>query len=169
MKQIILIAFSIILLSCNGTSKPDSFESCDEIEYYHLDEIKEKKFFSSETKNDALRNILFQEESINLKDPKIQEALKEFYNKKIIDEKLRAHISSLFKDQKMETQNASFSASIAICAPVYRDILIFKKDNKVSGIAKVCFDCSQNLLWTKYGETLNSPLDYYKLGEYLKK
>jgi hypothetical protein len=30
------------------------------------------------------------------------------------------------------------------CLPVYRDIIIFKKNDKVSGIAKICFGCGQH-------------------------
>lgn len=30
------------------------------------------------------------------------------------------------------------------CLPIYRDIIIFKKNNKVSGIAKICFECGQH-------------------------
>ena len=124
---------------------------------------------SSEPRNAAMRQILHEEKSINLEDSAVQKALKEFYDKEIIDAKLRVEISKLFTDPKMEASNASFSVSVAICAPVYRDILVFKKDNKVSAIAKVCFGCNQNLLWTKFGETRNAPLDYYKLEKHLKK
>lgn len=31
----------------------------------------------------------------------------------------------------------------AACIPIYRDILIFKNLNKITGMAKICFDCGQ--------------------------
>ncbi len=33
-----------------------------------------------------------------------------------------------------------------ICQPIYRDILVFKKDNRINGIAKICFGCQQKYL-----------------------
>ena len=32
------------------------------------------------------------------------------------------------------------------CAPVYRDILIFKHDQKITIIAKPCFECYQKVI-----------------------
>ena len=29
------------------------------------------------------------------------------------------------------------------CAPEYRDILVFRKNNEISGIAKICLSCGQ--------------------------
>ncbi len=33
--------------------------------------------------------------------------------------------------------------NVYACAPEYRDILIFKKNEKISGVAKICLSCSQ--------------------------
>lgn len=32
-----------------------------------------------------------------------------------------------------------------MCEPIYRDIFLFKKNTKVSGIAKLCYDCEKSL------------------------
>ncbi len=32
------------------------------------------------------------------------------------------------------------------CIPIYRDILIFKQQNKIIGIAKICFECNDHLI-----------------------
>jgi hypothetical protein len=32
------------------------------------------------------------------------------------------------------------------CSPVYRDILIFKKNNRIVGTAKICFVCSRSVI-----------------------
>ena len=32
------------------------------------------------------------------------------------------------------------------CAPVYRGILIFKHDQRMTGIAKLCFECNQKVI-----------------------
>ncbi len=44
------------------------------------------------------------------------------------------------------------------CIPMYRDIYVFKKNDQISGIAKVCFSCqiidftSNNYNWIRFGE-----------------
>lgn len=57
----------------------------------------------------------------------------------------------------------------AFCIPIYRDILIFKKNNSVVGISKVCFDCNMNYtLGSKTDvEIYNNSNDYEKLEKLL--
>ena len=40
-------------------------------------------------------------------------------------------------------------STFAVCTPFYRDILIFKKSERISGIVKLCFSCSQSTLTAK--------------------
>ena len=40
--------------------------------------------------------------------------------------------------------NPKLFGTVSACAPSYRDVIILKKDNKVSGIAKICFECEQH-------------------------
>lgn len=44
-------------------------------------------------------------------------------------------INNIFREK---TAQDSYSAA---CIPIYRDILVFKKANKVIGLAKICFAC----------------------------
>lgn len=37
------------------------------------------------------------------------------------------------------------------CVPVYRDILVFKKNDSVVGLSKICFDCDIQHTIDKYG------------------
>lgn len=46
-----------------------------------------------------------------------------------------------------------------LCSPVYRDILVFRKDAKVTGIAKICFTCSQSYVLG----TVNDNYKYFGL------
>jgi hypothetical protein len=59
--------------------------------------------------------------------------------------------------------------SLAACEPYYRDILIFKKQNKIVGISKVCFDCYlHSTIGTKRNtEQLGQNGDYAKLQRIL--
>lgn len=55
------------------------------------------------------------------------------------------------------------------CEAVYRDILVFKKDNEIIGTAKICFGCYQNVITgTKLNTTeFGQSGDYGKLYEIL--
>lgn len=55
------------------------------------------------------------------------------------------------------------------CIPFFRDILIFKKQGKVIGIAKICFDCHQFRIIGPEANTDNFGMDddYEKLGNIL--
>lgn len=57
------------------------------------------------------------------------------------------------------------------CIQVYRDILIFKKDNKVVGTAKICFECKAHQINGATGnvEYFGQNGDYEKLEKLLKK
>lgn len=55
------------------------------------------------------------------------------------------------------------------CIPFFRDILAFKKKNKVIGIAKICFNCHQYRIIGTKADTKNFGMgdDYEKLGAIL--
>jgi hypothetical protein len=59
--------------------------------------------------------------------------------------------------------------SLAACEPYYRDILIFKKQNKIVGISQICFDCYlHSTIGTKRNtEQLGQNGDYAKLQRIL--
>jgi len=50
------------------------------------------------------------------------------------------------------------------CIAEYRDILVFKKENEIIGIAKICFSCDQNVIT---GTTLNTE-EFGQSGDYKK-
>ena len=43
----------------------------------------------------------------------------------------------------MEKSSLKMLENVYACAPQYRDILVFKKKNQISGIAKICLSCHQ--------------------------
>jgi len=55
-------------------------------------------------------------------------------------------------------------AVYAACIAVYRDVLVFKKNNKIVGTAKICFDCDQSVIM---GTTLNTE-EFGQSGDYQK-
>ncbi len=57
------------------------------------------------------------------------------------------------------------------CIPVYRDILIFKKNGKIVGIAKLCFACDQHVIRGSktYADFFGTREDFTKLRKLLGK
>lgn len=59
------------------------------------------------------------------------------YYKRRIDSNRFGDLNSIFSETKCDDGYAM------ACIPVYRDILIFYKEGKIIGIAKICFGCRQ--------------------------
>ncbi|MCY1488570.1 hypothetical protein D3C87_58170 [compost metagenome] len=68
---------------------------------------------------------------------KVIELFKE--NKNLIAPNYITEMKQIFSEKKCN------DISIAACAPIYRDIFIFRKKEKNIGIIKLCFDCSLSI------------------------
>lgn len=72
---------------------------------------------------------------------------------------------------KLFIQKSATNKILTKCkGDVYRDILIFKKDNKVIGTAKICFSCLRNQIRGSRANTFDFGQngDYTKLAQLLK-
>jgi hypothetical protein len=88
--------------------------------------------------------------------------LNKFYTRtsKINDDEISA-IEEIYYD--------GFNFMKSKCIPIYRDILIFKQNDTIVGISKICFDCDMNYTVDKNGikkEFDNA--DYKSLSDILK-
>lgn len=86
------------------------------------------------------------------------------YTKEIVDTTHIAALKDIFRE-KSEDPSAMFTT----CIPVYRDILLFKRDGKVVGIAKICFDCVRSHIVGTEANTWNFGQhgDYGRLAKIL--
>jgi len=118
----------------------------DEIHHYFA-QIDENELFSlfPENEEDLPENIRLTLDILTGSEPQeLPERLPTFIDKledlgftmKIVDAMNIPDLNDIFRE-KPEDPNAVFTTCIA----VYRDILMFKRDGKVIGIAKICFDC----------------------------
>lgn len=109
----------------------------DEAIHYTFDDTKYKK--AEKLKNfDA---IYFGDYPNDLNDTNIHdELIKHGYKKNQIDEKKLSSLNSIFRFQI----DLTFIKSVTACAPEYNDIIILKKQNKITGIAKICFGCDKH-------------------------
>lgn len=84
-------------------------------------------------------------------------------------------VKSRLDTGKYETMNDLFAANEGIdsvayaCKPVYRDILVFRKNGRIAGIAKVCFSCKKHQIIGANGNTDSFGLngDYERLQRLL--
>lgn len=147
------------------------FFEYDEIDYYHIEkedgEIKNLFENQNKSKIDRLKSeVIVGETPDNLKDHDFLNYMDEIgYSKKKIDSAKFAAINKILIEKPYEEATAS------ACIPVYRDILIFKKSNKITGMIKICFNCHQyRILGTKANiENFGSYGDYLLLWDIISK
>lgn len=187
MKQIsILTILCLTILGCNSTTEKESgqvdnskstkqvigrkFFEYDAIDYYSndIDESKIGDLYDNQSKSEI---DSFKMEIILGDIPKsisdldfIDKLAKVGYKKTQIDKSKFDSIDNLFVE-KTVTENLATA-----CIYVYRDILIFKKDDKVVGTAKICFDCMANQIHgtTANTENFGQEGDYERLEKILR-
>lgn len=186
MRQIsILTFFCLTFWGCNTTTEKKSaidsskstkqvigknFFEYDAIDYYtnDFDESKIGDLYDNQSKSelDSFKmGIILDDipESISDLDF-IDKLVKVGYKKTQIDKSKFDSIDNIFVE-KTTTENIA-----AACVYVYRDILIFKKDDKVVGTAKICFDCMAHQIngTTANTENFGQEGDYQRLGKILR-
>jgi hypothetical protein len=84
--------------------------------------------------------------------------LKKTLKKKLIS---YSYIKTIVPKDKIATICKTISNDINLkyhevaCIPMYRDIVVFQKDNKTKAILKVCFECGMNALTGKFESNFN--------------
>ena len=120
------------------------FFDFDSVEYYSLNKNKEESVVDNNKKGikDSIFNDIFYGDYPNELNNSV------FYKKINSDDFSKFELSN--KDAEY-LRNYIFIDKFSLkmfeanraCAPEYRDILVFKKKNKISGIAKICLGCGQ--------------------------
>lgn len=119
--------------------------------YFHFDRIDHYVYINST--DDILKKAF--SSKLSIKDSIIFEALTEMKPRILINQESLLNygslgyslgrldtthykkISRVFSKEMHDERNATS------CMPIFRDILIFRNNNEINGIAKVCFDCGQ--------------------------
>ncbi len=165
----IIIAFILAaLIGCNSSTRKQKtcnpYFQFDKIEHYYLN-IEEDKIWDIEKKK-----------SKTDKEKRQLDLLIEYTPDKLSDTSVLKDIGKLgfvrkeIPTNKFEQINEVFcqrnhGETLAMkCIAVYRDILVFKKNNKIIGTAKICFDCDQNVI---AGTEVNTD-DFGQSGDYGK-
>jgi len=116
------------------------FYDFDDIEHFNM---SEEEYISFENNQNGILNDTIEDEIIygskpdNITDTLfIQDLEKYGFTSMNITHKHHS-INELFKDRR----GLFISISRFACVHIFRDILVLKKDNKIVGVVKVCFEC----------------------------
>jgi len=163
MKKII---FLLIIIGCSNERGEYYFEF-DKVEYYtiNIDEREAANLMCENnyrTELEELKSgIITGNKPETIAEPEIVSALvKVGYERKLIRKR---KVEKFFRERQ---DTMAFTSS---CWPVYRDVLIFRRRNKISGMAKICFECEKHQIIGSELETWNfgQSEDYKLLKEEL--
>ena len=163
MKSNIYIIAVLLLLLFSNCNKPKVAFNFDRVEHYSLPE------------NDSLYETIYQKRFENL--TALENEYMEMRNNenpsKINDTIIVSHLEkinfkkTIISPKKYEDLSEIFNPSPCTpfannaCAPIFRDIYIFKNHSKIVGIAKVCFECEilyfvdSKSNWEKFGDCVD--------------
>lgn len=147
------------------------FFDYDEIEYYfcNYEESKIGDLYDNQSKSelDSLKmGVILGHIPKSITDLNFINSLSKIgYKGKSVEKSKFAEINQIFKEKEVKENIAT------ACIYVYRDILIFKKQNKIVGTAKICFGCMANEIQGTTANTDNfgQDGDYDKLENILRK
>lgn len=127
---------------------------------FELEQIKNK------TKIDSfLLKFTYEDEPKNINDTEFFSNLNSKYFKRTIIDN-----SKLIKFRDIFKEKYHFKTSETACEPIFRDIFIFRKKNKLIGIAKICFECKKCYILGTNANTneFGQSGDYNKLKNLVK-
>ncbi len=118
-----------------------AFFDFDAVDYYHsdMDENTAANLINQQkTAIDSIQyNLIIDETSEDISNAYFINNLEKAGFKKIkIESADFKNLNQLFSE-KAERDGLNFA-----CIPIFRDILVFKKNDKVTGVAKICFGCN---------------------------
>ncbi|MEZ4839040.1 hypothetical protein [Flavobacterium sp.] len=141
-----LIIISIVAVTNNYWSESDEylFSNKECKPYFDFDEVIHYQSNINDyevigRKNNDLIYLLFGSGFESLQDSIYLEKGDSLFQKKVVSKEDHSIIDKIFCKQVINEDELYFSECIAI----YRDIFVFRKKNKITGIAKICFDCNQ--------------------------
>ena len=169
MRQLQLIfVFLLFLLGCKTRSARSNqdinqakiqtiigakFFDYDQIDYYH-NNFKDgpeafERLNNYKTEIDSIKwLVLVGDTPADISDTSFIDQLEKIdFTKKSIDKSAFSKIDEIFREKKVDILEAH------ACVHIYRDVLAFKKHDKIIGIAKICFSCGDHII---RGTTLNT-------------
>ncbi|MBX2844590.1 MAG: hypothetical protein KTR13_00135 [Saprospiraceae bacterium] len=154
-RNIFIAVIILFLCSCAREEEKNDelyFFPFDQVTHYYLTENIGLVF-----DEELQRQVLYDFTPTNLSDTSFISSLKELgFHEYDIESDSLSKLREVFK-----TQN-SRNISTYACAATFRDILIFRAKDSISGMAKICFQCEQHHIVG----TSQSTFEFGQSGEY---
>lgn len=143
MKNLWSYILVLFLLACVNKSDEDNknqpYFKFDEILHYSIDIDGDSVYSSASPQMEQICSIITGKSFRSLTDTLfIDEFDKMGFEKKYIDTTIHSSLEMVFSEKKVKGE-----LTVHDCLPLYRDILIFKYENRITGFAKLCFECNQ--------------------------
>ncbi|MCU7615714.1 hypothetical protein NZ698_00770 [Chryseobacterium sp. PBS4-4] len=144
-----------------------TFFNYDEIDHYkiEIDDADDLYFDQNISSIDQLKyKVIYQNTPENIDDLDFLNFLNEIgYLKQKINSTDFNNIDNIFIEKPEEEMMT------AGCIAIFRDILVFKKNNEVTGVAKICFSCHKyQIVGTETNtDNFGSNNDYSQLADIL--
>lgn len=149
MRKIFVYILPLFIISCS-TYNP-FFEDFDQVHYYHLKDVS--LIDHNKIKDSTAIKIIYDEFPEETRSEEFFSCLgDQRFIKSNLNEK------DILTLKKVFTEKFAISITEKACAPLFRDILIFKKNNKTIGIAKICLECEKFYL---VGNKVTSNIDSF--------
>ncbi|MBF4517063.1 hypothetical protein IRZ71_11935 [Flavobacterium sp. ANB] len=120
------------------------FFDFDSVEYYSLNKSKEEEMDKNHAKgidNTIVDKIFYNEYPEKVNNTFFYETINsDGFSKFELSQK---DIQYLRNDIFLEKSSLKKLENVYACSPQYRDILVFKKNKEISGVAKICLSCRQ--------------------------
>ncbi|MEM6767811.1 MAG: hypothetical protein AAF655_22945 [Bacteroidota bacterium] len=141
---------SLIFYGCKDSKLVlgDYYYQFDRLDYYHIDISEEDTY---ELEDNMVRSSLEEQklsiltfgspetidDTLFIKElPMMGFEMKSFTHTSDVDS-----LKEIFREKTLPSENYAEAA----CAPIFRDILIFRSGGKIEGMAKICLDCWQEV------------------------
>lgn len=139
--SIVLLLF--LIFSCKSKEEKMFFDF-DSVEYYSLNKSKEEEMGENNSK--SIDKVIFDKIFFDDYPEKVNNTV--FYKTINSDGFSKSELSQkdveyLRSDIFLEKPSLKILENVYACSPQYRDILVFKKNKEISGIAKICLSCRQ--------------------------
>ena len=169
--SIVLLLF--VILSCKSKEEKMFFDF-DSVEYYSLNNSKEEEMDENHSKgidNSIEDKIFYDDYPEKVNDVIFYKIINsDGFSKFVLSQK---GVEYLRNDVFIEKTSLKMFKNVKACAPEYRDILVFKKNNEVLGIVKICLSCGQFYLISSKKEiqvdNFGTEEDYKLLGKLFEK
>jgi len=172
MKEIAKITIAVLILfGCQSSpTGGKKFFEYDEIDHYSSNADQEKLMRLPQNRSKEIDSftvgVILDNIPKDITDLYFIDKLESLgFKKRSVDKSKFTAIDSLFREKTVK------EAIALSCIHLYRDILIFKKQKRVIGTAKICFSCNANQITGTDANTENfgQEGDYKKLEELLSK